>query len=219
MTREVSNEDVLRALVEIGGGLHREFGEFKQTLLSAAKSINEQKFEEAKHLTRELEELSHHILNTKREIALMRSAESSPGGFEAANFELDAIVKATEDATNGIMNAAEAIEQHATALGGELDADARAAEVTGINNQVVAIFEHCNFQDLTGQRISKIIRTLDYISTRIENMIRIWGPSVIDGAMEGEPAPEKEKSDEALLNGPQLPGQGVSQNEIDNLFR
>lgn len=214
----VSNEDVLKALVDVGSALHRDFEELKLSLGAAARSINEQKIEEAKLLARELEELSAHILNTKREIAMLAGGEAPGPRIMTANFELDAIVKATEEATNGIMTAAEMIEGLATRIADNPDftEDQRSALVGEINAEVIRIFEHCNFQDITGQRIHKVVRTLDYIETRIENMIEIWArTSFADVAAPPESKPE---GDAALLNGPQLPSQGVSQNEIDELF-
>jgi chemotaxis protein CheZ len=222
MTSAISNEEILKALVDIGGGLHREFSELRQSLQVAAKSINEQKIEEAALLARELQELSHHIDNTKREIAMLAGgAAPGPGpGILAANFELDAIVKATEDATNNIMTAAETIEAIADKLGSdaELTVEERNAQLAEIRSHVARVFEHCSFQDITGQRISKVIKTLDYIETRIENMIQIWGKQNIVQHVE-EPAPIDPSDESHLLNGPQLPDQGVTQNEIDQLFQ
>lgn len=221
MSTNVSNEDILRAIHDIGGGLHREIAGFRQSLNTAAKSINEQKFEEAKLLARELEELSQHISHTKREIALM-NAQAESGTLSSTTFELDAIVQQTEDATNNIMNAAEAIDDLAASMTKEdLTADERAEKASAISGETIKIFEACNFQDITGQRIRKVVKMLTYIETRIDNMVRIWGERDIqelteEVSSEVNPAAG---SDESLLNGPQLPGGGISQSDIDNLFR
>jgi chemotaxis protein CheZ len=221
MSTNVSNEDILRAIHDIGGGLHREIAGFRQSLNTAAKSINEQKFEEAKLLARELEELSQHISHTKREIALM-NAQAESGTLSSTTFELDAIVQQTEDATNNIMNAAEAIDDLAASMSKEeLSAEERAEKASAISGETIKIFEACNFQDITGQRIRKVVKMLTYIETRIDNMVRIWGERDIQELTEevsGEVNPAA-GSDESLLNGPQLPGGGVSQSDIDNLFR
>lgn len=221
MSTNVSNEDILRAIHDIGGGLHREIAGFRQSLNTAAKSINEQKFEEAKLLARELEELSQHISHTKREIALM-NAQAESGTLSSTTFELDAIVQQTEDATNNIMTAAETIDDLAAAMKAEeLTAEERAEKADALNAETIKIFEACNFQDITGQRIRKVVKMLTYIETRIDNMVRIWGEKDIQELTDevaGEVNPA-EGSDESLLNGPQLPGGGVSQSDIDNLFR
>jgi chemotaxis protein CheZ len=220
MSTPVTNEDILRALHDIGGGLFREIANFRGTLTTAAKTINEQKFEEAKLLARELEELSQHISHTKREIALM-NAQADGGTLSSTTFELDAIVQQTEDATNNIMTAAENIDDLAGKLtDAALTPEEREDKAAAINAETIRIFEACNFQDITGQRIRKVVKMLTYIETRIDNMVRIWGERDIQELTEevvGEVRPA-EGSDESLLNGPQLPGGGVSQSDIDNLF-
>ena len=78
------------------------------------------------------------------------------------------------------------------------------------------MFEACNFQDITGQRITKIVNTFKFVEARINSMIEIWGadaiasvePKVTD---DGDP-------DAALLNGPQLGDGGINQDDIDKLF-
>ena len=75
--------------------------------------------------------------------------------------------------------------------------------------------ESCNFQDLTGQRTTKVITTLRHIEERIVAMIGIWGIE----AFEELPVPQSENDgDEALLNGPAKAGEGISQADIDALF-
>jgi chemotaxis regulatin CheY-phosphate phosphatase CheZ len=43
-----------------------------------------------------------------------------------------------------------------------------------MNEAVVKIFEACNFQDLTGQRITKVVRALSFIEERVEAMMGVW---------------------------------------------
>ena len=66
--------------------------------------------------------------------------------------ELDAIVDTTENATNTIMEACEAIQENLA--GKPLE------ETAYIDSQLIRIVEACTFQDLTGQRISKISKFL-----------------------------------------------------------
>ena len=44
-----------------------------------------------------------------------------------------------------------------------------------IQEQVVKVFEACNFQDLTGQRIGKVVRAFGFIEQRVDQMMEIWG--------------------------------------------
>lgn len=80
---------------------------------------------------------------------------------------------------------------------------------------VTRIFEACNFQDLTGQRITKVVGALKHIETKIGALMHALGEEI--GAPPPAPA-DDEDPEKKLLNGPQMPGQGVSQDDIDRLF-
>jgi chemotaxis protein CheZ len=84
---------------------------------------------------------------------------------------------------------------------------------------VVKIFEACNFQDLTGQRITKVVATLKFIETHIVRMMEIWGGLDAFKDIEAEKIAER-TGDAALLNGPKVDGEvgHASQDDIDSLF-
>ncbi len=85
-----------------------------------------------------------------------------------------------------------------------------------IANEIIKIFEACNFQDITGQRINKVIKTIRFIEGRILALINIWGvDAFLDLPVEIQSAAE---GDDALMNGPQLENQGITQDEINALF-
>ena len=52
---------------------------------------------------------------------------------------------------------------------------AQPAAAVDIQDKVIQIFEACNFQDLTGQRITKVVSTLRFVEDRIMQMMDIWG--------------------------------------------
>ena len=87
-----------------------------------------------------------------------------------------------------------------------------------IQEQTVRVFEACNFQDLSGQRIRKVVDLLQFVESRIASMITIWRNV---GELEEVEEEEVEPSDADLLNGPPLDGDAdvVSQDDIDSLFR
>jgi chemotaxis protein CheZ len=78
--------------------------------------------------------------------------------------ELEAVVQATENAANQIMEAAEAI-------GNWLRAGGDPAALPVATRQVNAIFEACTFQDLTGQRIRRAIEHLQQVETMLSGMM------------------------------------------------
>lgn len=91
-----------------------------------------------------------------------------------------------------------------------------------INNEVMKIFEACSFQDITGQRISKVVKTLNHVEDRVGKLISILG---ITGSTDGAKGTtsildsgDGEISDKELLQGPALAGEGIDQSEIDSLL-
>ncbi len=185
----------------------------------AAMIVNEivdmmEKYQEEteKSLYDDIKSISSKIQQVKLELA-----EKLPDGVvPEATKELDAVVQSTEDATNRILDSAEKIQAVVATLGPCIEADQ-------INEQVTGIFEACNFQDITGQRIKKVTSTLQFIEDAVDNII-----SSIEGrhnAMTGKVAPIKkakksidEMSNADLLNGPQLKEDAPSQDDVDRLF-
>ncbi len=85
-----------------------------------------------------------------------------------------------------------------------------------IANEIIKIFEACNFQDITGQRINKVVKTIRFIEEKILAMIDIWGAEAfIDLPVASDPSASGVDS---LMNGPQLQNQGITQDEINALF-
>ncbi|MFW5832480.1 MAG: protein phosphatase CheZ [Pseudomonadota bacterium] len=157
----------------------------------------------------ELEALARYIRRAKEEIRSIRPDDISEEHIPTANVELDAIVTHLEDATGTILDSTETVEAIAGRIGGEPGEQLQAA--------VTAIYEACNFQDISGQRITKVIKTLQTIEERIGLLVEALGekrgnPTKIES---GQPLAE---GDERLLNGPQLPDNANSQAEIDALL-
>lgn len=152
----------------------------------------------------------------RKEIAAIGRPADEDHKFESMGEQLDAIVGATEEATNTIM---EAMERNAELLDKLTEAVSDADQLTLIeqiteNNN--SVFEACSFQDITGQRVSKVIKSVTYVEDRVQALVNIWGKSELDKV---EVTAEHEKTeDEKLLSGPALEGEGISQEEIDKLF-
>ncbi|MEO5373334.1 MAG: protein phosphatase CheZ [Alphaproteobacteria bacterium] len=162
----------------------------------------------------ELEQLADYIRDIKAEIAALRPDEIQEHYLPSAADELDAIVEATENATNSILAAAEAIESVA--------ADVDPAIADRLTEVTTSIYEACTFQDITGQRIGKVVKALKVIQGRVETLVNAFGSEIdqirqktdAEKAAAGPTAP----SEKDLLNGPQLSGAAKSQDDIDALF-
>ncbi|VAV87855.1 COG3143: Chemotaxis protein [hydrothermal vent metagenome] len=158
---------------------------------------------------RECKELADFIDDARLEISSLSPDHSDEVGIPRAGLELEAIVQQTEQATNTIMESAEQI----------MEADSSDIEAyTGtVNDAVMQIFEACSFQDITGQRISKVVSTLEHVEDRVSRLVNILG--VMEGAQPASNQPEEEIDENAaLLNGPALEGEGMEQSEIDDLL-
>lgn len=158
---------------------------------------------------REIEGLARFIRNAKSEIAAIRPKDITNEHIPDATDQLDAVVGATEEATNKIMDECDRVSTIAGTL-----SPAQNEQLTAC---VTRIFEACNFQDLTGQRINKVVSALKHIEDKIQALMLALGEEI--GPHDTPPpAPVDEDPEKKLLNGPQLPGAGVSQDDIDKLF-
>ena len=176
-------------------------------------------FNEARRMKAELQEIHEAIARTKQEIAALHISGQQGGAMYRVSDELDAVVGGTEEATNTILTSAEAIENAASNLSAKLKGDDQGMALD-IQENVLRIFEACNFQDLTGQRISKVVGVLRFVDERVSHMMTIWGGQ--ESFEQVKPAvAEGEVDEEAhLLNGPALPDDDgrASQDMIDALF-
>jgi chemotaxis protein CheZ len=160
----------------------------------------------------ELEELARYIREAKHEIASIKPKDISTSFIPSATDELDAVVGATEEATNKIMDVCDEI----TAAAETVAADVK-EKLVGCTTR---IFEACNFQDITGQRITKVVETLKHIDTKIEALVKAMGEEIHRAGGEAHVPKHIHDADpeKGLLNGPQLPKNAVSQDEIDKLL-
>ncbi len=166
--------------------------------------------------TRELAEL---IRQTRMDIAALNPETITEEHLPVAGKELEAIVSATEAATNDIMEAAEIIESCAEKLPEDV--------AEGISDGITKIYEACSFQDITGQRISKVVSALQQVEDKVGTMLAALGEEV---QRETADAKEKSKADaeareeseaereQKLMNGPQAVEEAPSQQDIDALF-
>lgn len=167
-------------------------------------------------LEQNLQALFTYIQRVRREIAALNHSGDGDDKFATMGKQLDGIVEATMDASHTIMDA---VESNNDAVK-KLQETARKRDQIALLNRITdnnnAIFEACAFQDLTGQRVSKIIKSVSYVEERIGALREIWGEHELSKV---EIDPEEEPSaDEKLMHGPQNKAEAISQAEIDRLF-
>ncbi len=162
-------------------------------------------------LLAELEALGREVKRAKSEIAALRVDDINHSHIPAATDELDAVVEHTAEATNEILDSCETLEALQATLSGEA-AETVAAAVT-------RIYEACSFQDITGQRIGKVVSALKAIETRVAAVTASFVRPTEEGAAPMATAAADGRTEgERLANGPQLPPAASSQAEVDRLL-
>ena len=159
---------------------------------------------------RELTDVAAYVARVRREIASLKVVEISRDRIPQAHDELGHVVTATASATHTIMAAAEGILR---APQEPLD-----AYHDQVNAKVVEIFEACSFQDITGQRITKVVEALSQLEQRLSRFAgAVDARDPIERAQPEEDAREARRQT-LFLNGPQAQGDAIDQGEIDKLF-
>lgn len=165
------------------------------------------------HLREEIEGLLCFIEQAKGEIASLRPKEYGTNKIPAASSELDAIVQGTEAAAEKIMDSADEIG----VIAEKCDEDVKAK----LEQVSTNLFEASGFQDITGQRVSKVVSTLAHLEERLSALAETVGDQDVDDVSDAEDSTNKDynaMANEEFLNGPQLDNDAQDQAAIDALF-
>ncbi len=115
--------------------------------------------------------------------------------------ELHEIGKLNEYSVNLIMEKAESLMEHEPAL-----------------DDAMEILQACSFQDIAGQRLAKVTELLETLEERFHSLVHETGVEDSLDTMGEEELDIERRRKEQILHGPQLTGDGVSQDEIDALL-
>ena len=169
-------------------------------------------------LRSEILNLFQYVQRLREEIGRIAQKPEDQTRFEKMSDQLDAILISTGEATHTVLEGLEAISSTAEELR-DIPDPAKVEELCDrITEKSMEGMEACSFQDLTGQRISKIVRSLRFIEERVDAMMEICGREGIEALIGELPSDDEDLTDGVALQGPQLPGEAVSQDEIDKLF-
>ena len=162
------------------------------------------------HFQDELRELLDFIEQAKADLSDIQPKDLSENKIPEASNQLDHVVSATEAAATSIMDSAEEVSELAMSLDGEV-----ADKLMTISTH---IFEASSFQDITGQRVTKVVNTLKYLEEKLAALADAIGDT--DSHLTAEKVAEEvcPESDENLLQGPQCSATGNDQDAIDALF-
>lgn len=225
----VSNEDLLTAIKALQSEVLMRVafmkdqestgGKSKKEELDDAQAEHDEAVDEVNLLRTEVRALSRSIHDTKREIKALGMNDEDK--FSIVTNELDEIVAATERATETILNSAERIDDLAQQLR-QHSPDQFVTQLTDeMLENTIAMFEACNFQDLCGQRTTKVVNSLKFIEERVDKMMEIWGEEnfdTVDHPDDVKAERENRAPHGEELHGPAEHGGGISQADIDALF-
>jgi chemotaxis protein CheZ len=152
-----------------------------------------------------LNELRMHIEHVCKQFHIIRSEAASISQKTAipdAMLHLQDVLQSTEDATLAIIDAAMAV--NTIAEEGSLPETCKQK----LQRQAAVILESCSFQDISGQRIKKVLAQINTLETQLRSLADISAGRATP-SMAGDP----------LLNGPALSSAAPTQAEIDRQFK
>jgi chemotaxis protein CheZ len=163
-------------------------------------------------IVREMRDIAAHIAATKREIGRLQANDIKNVHIPAAGNELRAVTQSTEAATNTILACAEAVMA--------ADASDPARYKALVDEKMLQIFEACAFQDTTGQRVGKVVETLQHIEARVASFAAAVRAKDTPGPASETERERAERRRRFLIHGPQDGGaaKGGRQTEIDKMF-
>lgn len=174
---------------------------------------------ENQSLADELKELVEYIGRARGEMKALKPRTMGARDIPEANDELNAIVQATDEAATRVMDAADQIgEMAADAAGKDNDVGAKTGErLEAISTE---LYEASSFQDICGQRVTKVVGTLSFLEDKLIALAEAVGDHEIEAKAEDVQFDETDHAvnSDDLLNGPQLDGDGMSQSDIDALL-
>ncbi len=163
-------------------------------------------------------------------------SEITTSALPETSDQLQAIVNATESATNTIIDTTEKIQENSREINSQMQKikelkDQLERGLVGVINvmdsmekirfqndaHLMRILESLSFQDITGQRIYKIVEIVSKMDKNIKEIVLDLGLKLKKKTKDADPATIK-KGEEllALMKGPQE--NGINQNEIDDII-
>jgi chemotaxis regulatin CheY-phosphate phosphatase CheZ len=213
--------DVLVQMSSLEHSIRTEFeGMFKNLCNKLDVVVDEDDKTSVDEIMAEIQAMNEHITATKQEVAALKPVDDANTTIVIATEELSEVVRSTEAAANTILENTENLDQIVTDMRGKIsegDPDGIGPSIDKLEFISMELLTACSFQDITGQRITKVVNSLNFIEERLEKMIDIWRIEHGTANPQEMALPkDDQRADKDLLHGPQ--NTGMSQNDIDSLF-
>lgn len=160
------------------------------------------------------QEALNNLKQVKASLSQIREELTTQTGQDTDTFDilplsikdLSDVLKILETSTNGILDNAEILQK-------QLASGASEAEKM---ESIAKICENCNFQDLTGQRITRVIKNLERFEFTTLTLFKLL---IGNEFFEKRAAKSSLTYNNAnLMNGPEVLDKAGSQDDIDKLF-
>jgi len=126
-------------------------------------------------LLSKVEELGRTIASPRPKSRRCMSTTSMPSHIPSATDELDAIVAHTASATDIISKCAKRSTGSAANWQGKTGSPRAMEAASALQHATTRIYEACSFQDITGQRITKVVATLKTIEAKVASIVTAFG--------------------------------------------
>ncbi|MBA2847720.1 protein phosphatase CheZ [Thermosulfuriphilus ammonigenes] len=220
----MNREEISQVIEEaIARSLDRLFEERMQAYLQ--KVVEGEFYKELVfEMKKRIDDVYRSINEFKKALSQLRdSADTANTMFGEASDQLEEIVKATETATVKIMDVAEKDQElltRARELVSQLENGSTANELKKIIDELyqdtLEIITACAFQDITGQRVKKVVNAIQTVEAKLLELLVETGVKIKE-KQEGVTPELEQKAQQAmdLLKGPD--GK-VSQDDVDSLL-
>jgi chemotaxis regulatin CheY-phosphate phosphatase CheZ len=122
----------------------------------------------SERLQNDILDMARAIAATQREIQAIGANGAATTTQLSASDELDSVVHTTEQATTSILAAAERVQEFAWTL---RENAGNADDCDLLDRCATEIYTACGFQDLTAQRIAKVVEALRFIDQRLKTLL------------------------------------------------
>lgn len=214
--RQTLLEEISKSFSDV---LDAKFDAYQKNLLEG-KFYKDMVFE----MKQGLNDVYSTLVDFKKALKELQSAsQDSNSAFQEVSDQLDAIVRSTESATTEIMDLTEAIQQRISSISSLIASvdpviqDKVKEDLNNISNSLLSIFTACSFQDITGQRIKKVVAAVKNVEAKLLELLVSTGVK-IKGRETGKDEKvivEETKKAMDLLKGPQ---EKASQDNVDSLL-
>ncbi|MBL4719836.1 MAG: hypothetical protein JKY20_01715 [Alphaproteobacteria bacterium] len=219
--KEATTADLMQKIADLEEGLSKKFdGKFDRLCEQLDVIVEDEDKVTINDVMAEIYAMNDHILTTKQEVASLKPANEASTTVSAAANELSAVVKSTEDAANAIIENVEQMDALTTTIRSNIsmgDPDGILPDIDRLEFIGVELLTACSFQDVTGQRINKVVNSLNFIEARLQKMIEIW--NIEHGTADPQAITldkDDARPDKDMLHGPS--DAGMNQDSIDALF-